>query len=151
LHPSVAHVEDLWHRHAHQSHQQAADRRLDPRRKSQAVERLRDAVEGARVEQSTDAARHPEGGVVDELCGRGQRQLWVIPEHWREAAIRPEHGIPYDRCDEPRDDRLDLEVVDVENLARQQRTTEWSAEDRADTGADPGSDRDATVDEVEAE
>src|ERR1043166_3149483 len=75
----------------------------------------------------------------------------MVAEDGDESEVGAEDRISHDRSDECGDDGFDLEVVDIEDLARQQRTTQGSAKDGADTRPDPGRDSDPSIGEVETE
>src|SRR5947199_12570 len=82
----------------------------------------------------------PEDAVVQELNRRTERKLRLRAEDRREPEVGPVDGVADDRRAQGRDDRLDFQVVQIEDLRGHQRPAERRPEDCPDAGAHAGRD-----------
>ena len=138
LDPAVPGAEDLRDGEGDRTDEQAPDGRLDPAGQPDPVEQAGDPVEALGVEEADDAAQHADQGEPEEPRGITEVVAAVEAEQRREAGGGAEDDVADGRGDEAGQERLDVEVVAVEDLGGQHRAAERRPEDGPDARADPG-------------
>src|SRR5439155_4048256 len=113
--------------------EQSTNASFHPLGEAQPVKAVSDPIEAARIEQSDESAQQAEHHVVQQLRRGGKGEAAMRDEDRIPAGPGPEHAVANDRGDECGNDRLDFQVVFVEDFGCQHRPTQGGAEDGVDS------------------
>ena len=106
LDPSVAGAEHLWDGKGDESHDDPADRPLDPTGERQAPEQIRDSIETLGVEETDESLQHADQGKPHQMCRIREVVTAGEAEQRREPHNRAEDDVADERSDKTREQCL---------------------------------------------
>src|SRR3954466_4486002 len=90
---------------------------------------MSDAIKAGGIKASDQAAQQTEQHIIEQLWRRGEGKIgWCCKDR---TPPRPcsKDAIANDRGNQCRDNRLDLQVVPIEDFGGQDCSSQWSAKD----------------------